>query len=89
MGFTDRLKKEALGLSQKAFERLFADDKRATRIAGMIGKVQQSKAAFDKGQTTVMHQLNFASRSDFKEIGKQLSSLRRRVRDLDEKLKSV
>jgi polyhydroxyalkanoate synthesis regulator phasin len=89
MGLTDRLRKEALGLSQKAMERLFADDKRAGQIANMIGKVQQGKAAFDKGQVEVMHQLNFASKSDFKELGKQLSSLRRRVRDLDAKLKSV
>ena len=89
MGLTDRLKKEALGLSQKAIERLFADEKRASRVANVIGKVQQGKAAFDKGQVSVMHQLNFASKSDFKEIGKQLSALRRRVRDLDEKLKSV
>ncbi len=89
MGLTDRLKKEALGLSQKAMERLFADEKRAARVATMIGKVQQGKAALDKGQVAVMHQLNFASKSDFKELGKQLSALRRRVRDLDEKLKSV
>ena len=89
MGLADRFRREALGLSQKAMEKLFADDKRATRIANVIGKVQQGKAAFDKGQVNLMHQLNFASRSDFKEIGKQLSSLRRRVRDLDEKLKSV
>jgi polyhydroxyalkanoate synthesis regulator phasin len=89
MGFAERLKKEAVGLSQKAIERLFSDDKRAGQIASVIGRVQQGKAAFDKGQAQVMHQLNFASKSDFKEIGKQLSALRRRVRDLDEKLKSV
>lgn len=89
MGLTDRIKKEALGLSQKAMERLFADEKRAAQVANVIGKVQQGKAAIDKGQVAVMHQLNFASKSDFKELGKQLSALRRRVRDLDEKLKSV
>ena len=89
MGITERIRKEALGLSQKAMEKLFSDDKRASQIANVIGKVQQGKAAFDKGQVEVMHQLNFASKSDFKELGKQLSGLRRRVRDLDEKLKSV
>lgn len=89
MGFADRIKKEALGLSQKAMERLLSDDKRAGQIANMIGTVQKGKAAFDKGQVTVMHQFNFASKADFKEISKQLSSLRRRVRALDEKLKSV
>ncbi len=89
MGFVERLKKEVLGLSQKAMERLFSDDKRAGQIASVIGKVQKGKAAFDKGQIQVMHQLNFASKNDFKEIGKQLSVLRRQVRDLDEKLKAV
>ncbi len=86
MGFREDLKNRAMGLSQKAMERLFADEKRATQIAQMIGTVQKGKAAIDRGQVAVMHQLNFASRADFKEIGKQVSALRRRVRDLEEKL---
>lgn len=83
---TDKLKAEAMGLSQKAMERIFADEKRAARVAEAIGAVQRGKAAFDKGQRAVMHQLNFASRSDFKDIGKQLSGLKRRVRELESKL---
>ena len=86
MGLTEKLKAEAMGLSQKAMERIFADDKRAARVAEAIGAVQRGKAAFDKTQAAVMHQLNFASRSDFKEIGKQLSGLKRRVRELEAKL---
>ena len=86
MGFSDRLKREALGLSQKAIERLFADDKRASQLATVIGKVAQGKAALDQGQATLLHQLNFATRGDFKELGKRLSALRRRVREVGEKL---
>jgi polyhydroxyalkanoate synthesis regulator phasin len=86
MGIREDLKNRAMGLSAKAMEKLFADEKRAAQIAQVIGTVQKGKAAIDRGQVAVMHQLNFASRADFKELGKQVSALRRRVRDLDEKL---
>ena len=33
--------------------------------------------------------LNFASRSDFKDLGKQLSALKRRVRELESKLQTL
>jgi hypothetical protein len=89
MGITEKLKAEAMGLSQKAMERLFADEKRAARVAEAIGAVQRGKAAFDKTQAQIMHQLNFASRSDFKDIGKQLSALKRRVRELESKLERL
>lgn len=86
MGITSRLKKQAMGLSQKAMERLFADDKRATRIAEALGAVQRGKQSIDRTQRVVMNQLNFATKADFKDLGKQLSALKRRVRDLDAKI---
>ena len=69
-----------------AVERLFADEKRANRIANALGTVQRGKAAFDRTQDELMRALNFAPRSEFKKLGKQLSSLKRRVRELDEKV---
>ncbi|MBE2249759.1 MAG: hypothetical protein IAE78_09425 [Myxococcus sp.] len=87
MGLRKQLTEKAMGLSAKAMERLFADEKRAQRIAEAIGTVQRGKAAVDKTQTVVMHQLNFATRADFKELGRSLSSLKKRVKALDEKLK--
>ncbi len=86
MGLTGELKKRALALSQKAMEKLFADEKRAMRIATAIGNVQKGKQALDRGQEQVMHALGFATRGDYKAVGKQLSSLKRRARELDEKL---
>lgn len=86
MGIANRLKKRALGLSQRAMERLFADEKRAMKIAEAIGAVQRGKQTLDQTQRVVMNQLNFATRADFKEIGKQLSGLKRRVKDLDQKI---
>ncbi|MCC6336071.1 MAG: hypothetical protein IT380_19035 [Myxococcales bacterium] len=86
MGLRSTLKKRALGLSQKAMERLFADEARAQKIAEAIGTVQRGKQAFDSTQRVVLNQLNFATKADFKELGRQLSSLRKRVKALDEKL---
>ncbi len=89
MGIGNRLKKTALGLSRRALERLFSDEKRATQIATAIGAVQRGKQRFDKTQRVVMHQFSFATKSDFKDLSKSLGSLRRRVQSLNEKLSAL
>lgn len=89
MGIGEELKKKALGVSAKAMEKLMADEKRAMQIANAIGKVQRGKQALDKGQEGILRALNFAPKSDFKVVGKKLSSLKRRLRELDEKLDSL
>jgi hypothetical protein len=86
MGIADELKKQALGVSSKAVEKLMADEKRAMRIASAMGNVQRSKQVLDKGQEELMRALNFAPKGDFKALGKKLAGLKRRLRELDEKL---
>jgi len=86
MGIRDDLKKQALELSSKAMEKLMADDRRAMAIANAIGKAQRGKQALDKGQEGLMKAFHFAPRSEFKAVGKQLSGLKRRLRELEEKL---
>jgi len=51
--------------------------------------VQRGKQALDRGQEELMRALNFATRSDFKAVGKKLSGLKRRLRELDEKLEEI
>jgi len=89
MGLSSQLKQQAMKLSQKAMEKLFADEKRAQKVAEAIGAVQRGKQSLDKTQAAVMHQFSFATRGDFKALGKQLSALRRRIQALDEKLSSL
>ena len=89
MGFASKLKQRALGFGQKAMERLFSDEKRAQRVVEVIGKAQQAKKSLDSTQRVVMHQLNFATKQDFKDLGRQLSSVRKRLRSLDEKLTAL
>jgi len=86
MGWRSGLKKQMTAFSQAALERLFADEKRATRIANALGTMQRGKAAFDRTQDQLMRAMNFAPRSEFKKLGKQLSTLKRRLRELDEKV---
>ncbi len=89
MGIRQDLKKQALGASQKAMEKLLADEKRAMAVAQALGSVQRGKQALDRGQEELMRALNFATRSDFKAVGKKLSGLKRRLRELDEKLEEM
>ncbi|MBZ4376501.1 hypothetical protein [Corallococcus sp. AS-1-6] len=89
MGIRDDLKKQALGLSSMAMEKLMADEKRALAVAQAIGRVQRGKQALDRGQEEVMKALHFAPKGDFKAVGKQLAGLKRRLRELDEKLEAL
>lgn len=89
MSITSKLKERAMGFSQKAMERLFADEKRAQKVVEVIGKAQQAKKSLDSTQRVVMNQLNFATKQDFKDLGKQLSGLKKRLRSLDEKIASL
>ena len=89
MGIASRLKARALGFGQKAMERLFADEKRAQQVVQVLGRAQQAKKTIDSTQRLVMHQLNFATRQDFKDLGRQLSGLKKRLRSLDDKLTSL
>jgi hypothetical protein len=89
MGIRQDLKKQALGVSQKAVEKLLADEKRAMAVAQALGSVQRGKQALDRGQEELMRALSFATRSDFKAVGKKLSGLKRRLREMDEKLEEI
>jgi hypothetical protein len=85
-GKRSSLRAQALGISQKAFERLMADDQRAQWVAQALGRVQRGKKALDRGQEELMHVLQLAAKSDFGKMGKQLSSLKRRTRELEERV---
>ena len=86
MGIRQDLKKQALSASQKALETLMADEKRALAVAQALGSVQRGKQALDRGQEELMRALSFATRSDYKAVGKQLAGLKRRLRELDARL---
>jgi hypothetical protein len=86
MGMRKKLKDQAFDLSRRTMERLLANEKRAVAVAGALGTVQRGKRAIDRGQEEVLRALQFASKSEFKALGRALSGLKRRARELDERL---
>ena len=89
MALATRLKKQALELSQKAVEKLLSDEKRAMQIASAVGSVQRGKKALDAKQADLMRALSLAPQADFKALGKRLSGLKRRIRDLEERIDAL
>jgi hypothetical protein len=89
MGIRKTLREQAFDFSRRTMERLLADQKRAQAVAGALGTVQRGKRVIDRGQEEVMRALQLASKSEFKALGKTLSGLKRRARDLDERLSTV
>jgi polyhydroxyalkanoate synthesis regulator phasin len=89
MGVGKELKERALAASQRAMERLLSDERRATQIATAVGRVQQGRESLVRGLEDVLRGLDVAPREDFKAAGRQLSTLKRRVRDLDRKLEAL
>lgn len=89
MGMRKKLREQAFGFSRRTLERLLADERRAVAVAGALGKVQRGKRAFDRGQEEVLRALQLASKGEFKTLGKALSGLKRRARELDERLSTA
>jgi hypothetical protein len=86
MTITKKLKTRATELTQKALTRFFADERRANAVANALGAVQRGKAAFDSSQDAVLHQFQFATKTDFKRLAKSLSSLKKRIESLSKKV---
>jgi hypothetical protein len=89
MGIRKKLQKQAFDLSRRTMEFLQADERRAQAVAEALGTVQRGKRALDRSQEEVMRALQVASKSDFKALGKALSGLKRRARELDERLSAL
>ncbi|MBM4379889.1 MAG: hypothetical protein FJ086_11425 [Deltaproteobacteria bacterium] len=89
MGIGKSLKGQALKASQRALERLLSDEKRATQIAAAVGQVHQGRELVVKAGEDLLRTLDVAPKEDFKVVGRRLSALKRRIRELDRKLESL
>ena len=89
MGVGKELRDRALAASQKAVERLLSDEKRATQVAAAVERVQHGRELLTKGLEDVLRGLDVAPREDFKAVGRQLSTMKRRLRELDRRLETL
>ena len=80
------LRQHATELGMKAMGKLFEDPKRAEAIAAAIGGLQRAKQALDEAQEKALRAAGLVTREDFKDAGKRISALKRRVRELADDL---
>jgi hypothetical protein len=89
MGLKDDLRKKAFSATQRVMERLMGDDRRAEQIAKVVGGVQRGKQVLSQTQDELLRALQVAPQSEYKALSKKLASLKRRVRELGEKLDTL
>jgi polyhydroxyalkanoate synthesis regulator phasin len=82
------LRSKTVGLLGKAVEKVLADEKRAAKVAQAVGAVQKGKQQLDRAQENLLKGLGVATRGDYKDVGKRLSALKRRVRHLADRLEA-
>jgi predicted metal-dependent hydrolase len=83
------LRQHATELGMKAMGKLFEDPKRAEAIAAAIGGLQRAKQALDEAQEKALRAAGLVTREDFKDAGKRISALKRRVRELADDLDNL
>lgn len=82
----DELKNRTMGMLGKAVERVLSDETRAAKVAKAVGRVQKGKEAIDRAQEGLLKNLGVATKADYKDVGKRISALKRRVRHLAERI---
>jgi len=83
-----KLKSKTVQVLGKAVERILTDERRAAKVAKAVGAVQKGMEKWDRAQEGLLRSLGIASQSDYKEVGKKITALKRRVRHLAERLES-
>ena len=83
------LRERAAEVGMKAMGKLFEDPRRAEAIAKAVGGLQRAKQALDEAQQKALRAAGLVTREDFKDAGKRLSALKRRVRELADELDAL
>ncbi len=82
----EKMKQRAFQVLGRLAERALADERRAAAFAKAIGHLQRARDEAAKLQEGALRSLGLASKSDYRDLNRELSSLRRRVRRLAESL---
>ena len=69
--------------------KLMEDPKRAERVAELVTSAQRGREALGKAQAKALNFAGLVSRADMKALGRRLSALKHRVRDLDAMLSAI
>lgn len=80
------IRKRASKLGGRAVQRLLSNEQAMGAALRLVTRAQGAKKVFDQLGDGLLHQLFFASRGDYRALGKRLSLLKRRVKELTQRL---
>ncbi|HLT29913.1 MAG TPA: hypothetical protein VK013_07710 [Myxococcaceae bacterium] len=81
-----KVKKQVLEVGNRAVEAFMADERRAMAVAEAVGRAQKGKQSLEQGQEELLRAMQFATRGDYAQVGKQLAGLKRRLRAIEKQL---
>lgn len=83
------LKSKAAKLGNKAVERLSKNEKAMTAVFKAVTRMQAGKKSLDKLGDGFLHALGFASRADYKALGKRIGGLKKKLRETSSTLDAL
>ncbi|MFN0062672.1 MAG: SCP2 sterol-binding domain-containing protein [Myxococcaceae bacterium] len=86
MSLGNEMKARATKLTGRAMQRLLADEHRAAQFAEFVCALQKGKQLLEQRQNDFLRSMGIASREDYKAVSNRLAGLKRRARELSEKL---
>ena len=85
-GFTESLIEAGAKVVGKAAGTVLSDPRGQEALARAVGFAQKGLRALETAQERALHAAGFAARPDYAEVRKQVARLRRKARELSEKL---
>ena len=85
-GFPERLLETGTRLVSRAAEKVLNDPRGQDAVARAIGFAQRGRRRVEEVQERLMKAAGIPGRQDYQELAKQLARLKRKARELSEKL---
>ncbi len=79
--------RRAARVAGKAAEKVLEDPRGQEALARAVGLAQRGKQAADELQERALHAAGIAARRDHEELRRQIARIRRKARELDQKLR--
>lgn len=87
-GFGERLFEAGTKLVSRAAERVMNDPRGQDAVARAVGLAQRSRRRVEQVQERLMKAAGIPGRQEYEEMAKQLARLKRKARELTEKLEA-
>jgi hypothetical protein len=87
-GFAEKLLEAGTRLVSRAAEKVLTDPRGQDAVARAIGMAQRGRRRVEEMQQRVMQAAGIPGREDYQELAKQLARIKRKARELAEKVEA-